>query len=307
MAILITGGAGFIGFNLAERLLEAEKEVVIFDINVNKVKDKAEGIILEKGDVSKGKALDAICEKYEFTTIFHLAAILPPLTEEEPFKAFKTNVEGTLNVLDAARKYNIETIIYPSSATVFGPDRTPPFTEEDLLDPWTIYSSFKLCTEIMGSIYSKKYDINFRAVRFPVVVGPGRDPFLGITRYPTQMVEEAVKGKPYVADVLPETKIPIVFIDDAVQILINLWRSKDLDFEIVNVDGLWVTAQEIADGIKKIIPSAEIVFKPVENVHIQQVLSGVQKHKDEAKYGLKGKRLLDEILQEYISRSSEKK
>lgn len=307
MAILITGGAGFIGFNLAERLLEAEKEVVIFDINVNKVKDKAEGIILVKGDVSKGKALDAVCEKYEFTTIFHLAAILPPLTEEEPFKAFKTNVEGTLNVLDAARKYNIETIIYPSSATVFGPDRTPPFTEEDLLDPWTIYSSFKLCTEIMGSIYSKKYDINFRAVRFPVVVGPGRDPFLGITRYPAQMVEEAVKGKPYVAEVLPETKIPIVFIDDAVQILINLWRSKDLDFEIVNVDGLWVTAQEIADGIKKIIPSAEIVFKPVENVHIQQVLSGVQKQKDEAKYGLKGKRLLDEILQEYISRSSEEK
>jgi nucleoside-diphosphate-sugar epimerase len=159
----------------------------------------------------------------------------------------------------------------------------------------------------MGSIYSKRFGINFRAVRFPVVVGPGRDPFLGITRYPTQMVEEAVKGKPYVAEVLPETKIPIVFIDDAVQILINLWRSKDLDFEIVNVDGLWVTAQEIADGIKKIIPSAEIVFKPVENVHIQKVLSGVQKQKDEAKYGLKGKRLLDEILQEYISRSSEEK
>ena len=307
MAILITGGAGFIGLSLAKRLLEAEKEVVIFDINVKKVKDKAEGIIIEKGDVSKGKALDAVCEKYEFTTIFHLAAILPPLTEEDPFKAFKTNVEGTINVLDAARKYNIKTIIYPSSATVFGPDRKPPFTEEDLLDPWTIYSSFKLCTEVMGSIYSKKYDINFRAVRFPVVVGPGRDPFLGITRYPAQMVEEAVKGKPYVAEVLPETKIPIVFIDDAVQILINLWRSKDLDFEIVNVDGLWVTAQEIADGIKKIIPSAEIVFKPVENVHIQKVLSGVQKQKDEAKYGLKGKRLLDEILQEYISRSSEEK
>ena len=307
MAILITGGAGFIGFSLAERLLDAEKEVVIFDINVNKVKDKSEGIILEKGDVSKGKALDAVCEKYEFTTIFHLAAILPPLTEEEPFKAFKTNVEGTINVLDAARKYNIKTIIYTSSATVFGPDRKPPFTEEDFLDPWTIYSSFKLCTEIMGSIYSKKYNINFRAVRFPVVVGPGRDPFLGITPYPTQMVEEAVKGKPYVAEVLPETKIPIVFIDDAVQILINLWRSKDLDFEIVNVDGLWVTAQEIADGIKKIIPSAEIVFKPIENVHIQQVLSGVQKQKDEAKYGLKGKRLLDEIPQEYISRSAEEK
>jgi threonine 3-dehydrogenase len=307
MAILITGGAGFIGFNLAKRLLEAEKEVVIFDIDLKKVKDKAKGIILEKGDVSNGKALDAVCEKYEFTTIFHLAAILPPLTEDDPFKAFKTNVEGTINVLDAARKYKIETIIYPSSATVFGPDRKPPFTEEDLLDPWTIYSSFKLCTEIMGSIYSKKYAINFRAVRFPVVVGPGRDPFLGITRYPTQMVEEAVKGKPYVAEVPPETKIPIVFVDDAVQILINLWRSKDLDFEIVNVDGLWVTAQEIADGIKKIIPSAEIVFKPVEDVHIQKVLSGVQKQQDEAKYGLKGKRLLDEILQEYISRSSEEK
>jgi len=307
MAILITGGAGFIGFHLAERLLEAEKEVVILDININKIKDKAKGIILEKGDISKANVVDAVCEKYNFSTIFHLAAILPPLTEEDPYKAFKTNVEGTINVLDAARKYKIETIIYPSSATVFGPDRTPPFTEEDLTDPWTIYSSFKLCTEIMGSIYSKKFDINFRAVRFPVVVGPGRDPFIGITSYPTQMIEESVKGKPYVAEVPPETKIPIVFVDDAVQILINLWRNKDLHFEIVNVDGLWVTAQEIADGIKKIIPSADIVFKPVENVHIQQVLSGVQKQKDEAKYGLKGKRLLDEILQEYISRSSEEK
>ena len=71
MAILITGGAGFIGFNLAKRLLEAEKKVVIFDINVKKIKDKAKGLILEQGDVSNAKLLDAVCEKYDFTTIFH--------------------------------------------------------------------------------------------------------------------------------------------------------------------------------------------------------------------------------------------
>ena len=307
MTILITGGAGFLGFHLAERLLEAEQEVVIFDLDIDKIKDKAEGMILEQGGVSDIKSIEGIFAKYEFSDVFDLAAILPPLTEEDPYKAFKVNVEGLMNVLKTASNSKVSTLIYPSSATVFGPDRRPPFTAEDILDPWTVYSSFKVCTEIIGSIYAKNYDINFRAVRFPIVVGPGRSPSLGITPYPTQMVEESVKGKPYTAEIPPDMEIPIIYVDDAVQVLINLWRSKDIHFEIFNVDGLWVTAKEIADGIKKIIPSAEITFKPVENVHIQQVLSGVKKHQEEAKFGLKGKRLLDEILQEYISRSTHEK
>ncbi|NHK32128.1 MAG: NAD(P)-dependent oxidoreductase [Asgard group archaeon] len=305
MVILITGGAGFIGLHLADRLVEAEKEVVIFDINVENIKDKAEGMALVEGDVTNIQQVEEVFSNYSFTSVFHLASLMPPNTEENPYKAFQVNVEGTMNVIKTACNHNVESIIYPSSATVFGPDRKPPFTEEDLLDPWTVYSSFKVCTEIIGSIYSKKFDINFRAVRFPVVVGPGRNPFLGVTKYPTQMVEEAVKGKPYIAEVSPDTIVPIIYIDDAVQILINLWRSKDIDFEIVNVDGIWVSAKEIAEGIKKIIPSAKIEFKPPENVHIQKVLSGVQEKKDEDKYSFRGKRLLDEILQEYISRSKE--
>jgi len=304
MAILITGGAGFLGSHLARRLIEADKEVVIFDKNPKKLhlKEASDKVVLIKGDVSKLSALEKLCEQYQFEAIFHLAALLPPNTEEDPYKAFKVNVEGTLNVLTIAGKYQITTVIYPSSATVFGPDRTPPFTEEDLRDPWTFYSSYKICTEIIGSIYAKKFNLNFRAVRFPVIVGPGRNPFLGVTKYPTQMIEEAVKGRPYVAEVSPNSRVPIIYVDDAVQILINLWRSKDIHFEIVNVDGIWVTAQEIAEGIKKIIPTAEITFKPVENAHIQQILTGVQKHKEAGAYTFRGQRLLDEILSEYISR-----
>lgn len=307
MAILITGGAGFLGSHLAKRLIDAQKEVVIFDKNPKKLhlKEASEKVTLIKGDVANLRALEKVCEDYQFEAVFHLAALLPPNTEEDPYKAFKVNVEGTLNILTIAEKYNIKNVIYPSSATVFGPDRTPPFTEEDLRDPWTFYSSYKICTEIIGSIYSKKFQLNFRAVRFPVVVGPGRNPFLGITKYPTQMIEEAVKGKPYVAEVAPDTRVPIIFVDDAVQILINLWRSKDIQFEIVNVDGIWVTAQEIAEGIKKIIPTAEITFKPAENEHVQQILSGVQKHKQEGVATFRGQRMLDEILNEYISRRKE--
>ncbi|MBN1330022.1 MAG: NAD(P)-dependent oxidoreductase [Candidatus Heimdallarchaeota archaeon] len=306
MAILITGGAGFIGKNLAARLLEAEHEVVILDLDIEKAKDKMKDVILVQGDVSNITDIESLCEKYQFTTIFHLAAMLPPMTEQDPYRAFKVNVEGTLNIVNAAQKFGIETVIYPSSASVFGPDRRPPFTVEDLMDPWTIYSSFKICTEIIGSIYSKKYPINFRAVRFPVIVGPGSNPFLGITKYPSQMIEEAVKGRPYIAEVSPDTSVPIIYIEDAIQILINLWRSKDIHFEIVNVDGIWVTAQEIADGIKKFIPAAEITFKPVENIHVQQVLEGVKKHQEDGKHTFRGQRLLDEILSEYISREQEK-
>ena len=304
MAILITGGMGFIGKHLAARLIEADQEVVIFDIDIEANKDEQiEKAILVQGDISKLEQLEEICEKYKFHTIFHLASILPPKTEEDPYLTFKINLEGTMNVLNAAVKHGIVNIVYTSSATVFGPDRTPPFTEEDLRDPWTVYSSYKICNEIIGSIYSKKFDLNFRAVRFPVVLGPGRVRFSGMTNYPIEMLEEAIHGKPYVAQVSPETRVPIIYVDDAVQVLINLWRIENIHFEIYDIDGIWVTAKEIAEGIKKFIPSADITFKPVEDISVQKVLTGVKEAKEKDRFGSRGKRLLDEILEEYISRS----
>ena len=306
MAILITGGAGFIGCYLASRLIEAEQEVVVFDSNPDKIESKNEKITYVKGDIRKLDDLTKLCEQYKFTTVFHLASELPPATEENPYNAFKVNVEGTINVLEIANKFSIKNVIYPSSAQVFGPDRKPPFTVEDLRDPWTVYSTYKICSEIIGSIFSKQFALNFRAVRFPIVVGPGRARLSGITSYPIEMVEDALHGVPYVAKVAPDTKIPIIYVEDAVQVLINLWRTEDLLFEVYDIDGLWVTAKELADGIKKVIPAAEITFKPVEDVHVQQVLTGVKEQKEKSKNGLRGKRLLDEILQEYVSRSKGK-
>ncbi|MEA2071578.1 MAG: NAD(P)-dependent oxidoreductase [Asgard group archaeon] len=302
MTILITGGAGFIGQKLAKRLSEAGEEIVIIDPAIDSIENPSEKCILIKGDVSDLSFLEKICKDYNFSAVFHLAAILPPKTEEDPYAAFKVNVEGTINIIKCALKNDFSTIIYPSSATVFGPDRRPPFTEEDLMDPWTVYSSFKICNEIIGSIFSKKYDISFRAVRLPVVIGPGRSKHLGMTKYPTEIIEEALEGRPYIVDVPPNTRVPIIYVEDAVQILINLWRLEDIDFEIYNVDGLWVTAEEIAKGVKKYIPSAEITFKEPERKEIQSILSGVKEKQKEGQFGLRGKRLLDEILQEYIGR-----
>ena len=306
MAILITGGAGFIGSHLANRLIEAEQEVVIFDNDIDLIDTKVEKATYVEGDIRNLEDLTKICQEYKFTSVFHLASLLPPKSEENPYLAFKINVEGTINVLEAAKEFSITNVIYPSSAQVFGPDRKPPFTVEDLRNPWTVYSTYKVCSEIIGSIFAKLNPLNFRAVRFPIVVGPGRERFTGITNYPIEMVEDAIHGVPYVAQVSPETQVPIIYIEDAVQILINLWRKEDLHFEIYDIDGLWVTAKELADGIKKVIPSAEITFKPVEDAHVQQILTGVKEQKEKSTDGLRGKRLLDEILQEYVSRSKGK-
>ena len=307
MAILITGGAGFIGRHLANRLVEAEQEVVVFDSNLAKIGSMNEKVTYVQGNIENLNSLTKLCTQYKFTSVFHLASILPPKSEENPYHAFKINVEGTINVLQVAKEFSIKNVIYPSSAQVFGPDRKPPFTVEDLRNPWTVYSTYKICSEIIGSIFAKLHPLNFRAVRFPIVVGPGRLRFSGITNYPIEMVEDAIHGVPYVAHVAPETQVPIIYVEDAVQILINLWRKEDLRFEIYDIDGLWVTAKELADGIKKVIPSAEITFKPAEDAHVQQVLTGVKEQKEKSKDGLRGKRLLDEILQEYVSRKKEGK
>ena len=118
--------------------------------------------------------------------------------------------------------------------------------------------------ELVDSYFSRKYGINFVACRFPAVVGPGRVNG-GTTAYTTLIIQKAAQGEPYTVNVPEDTKLPLIYVKDAVDLMVQAYKQMDrLKCRIYNVGGVQPTpkAIEIAEAVKKLLPEAQITFKP---------------------------------------------
>lgn len=176
MKALITGGAGFIGSNVAKYFLEEGYEVVLLD---NLSTGCRENIPQSpKARFIEGDILDsAILQKAarDCKVVLHLAASVGNQRAiENPSQDSQVNVVGTLNVLEAARKEGIKKVVYSSSAGIFGELKTLPINEDHPKDPDTPYGVSKLAGELQGLCYGKLYGIDFVALRYFNVYGPGQ-------------------------------------------------------------------------------------------------------------------------------------
>ncbi|MEP6715543.1 MAG: NAD-dependent epimerase/dehydratase family protein [Terriglobia bacterium] len=181
MNALITGGAGFIGSNLARRLLGDGHGVTILDnlqsghrINVAPLTDAR----FIEGDVRDEEALLKAARGAD--TIFHLAASVGNKRSiDMPLDDAQTNVLGTLNVLETARRLNIGKVVFSSSAGIFGELKTLPIREDHPCEPDSPYGASKLGAEKAGLTYAKLYGMGFVALRYFNVYGPNQrlDPY----------------------------------------------------------------------------------------------------------------------------------
>ena len=179
MRALVTGGAGFIGSHIAERLVGQRHTVRILDNlssgkrgNLTGFDSKVEFV---EGDVRDAGRLDALAEGCD--VIFHEAAIVSvPYSVEHPDETHETNLRGTLNVLQAARKARVRRVVFASSAAVYGDDPTLPKTEAMLPSPISPYGVEKLTSEHYLRVYSKLYGVETVALRYFNVFGPRQDP-----------------------------------------------------------------------------------------------------------------------------------
>jgi len=172
MKALVTGGAGFIGSNLVDKLIEMGHDVVCVDnesaesSDVFHWNDKAEN---HKIDILDMESMESIYKDIDW--VFHLAAetrIVPAI--ENPRKCFNTNVMGSLNILELARKYNTSRVVVSSSSSVYGLG-SPPNKEDDETDCLNPYASSKLCVEEMSKMYHTLYGINVINLRYFNVYG----------------------------------------------------------------------------------------------------------------------------------------
>jgi UDP-glucuronate 4-epimerase len=243
MNILVTGGAGFIGSHLVERLLGRGDRVVALD-NLNDYYDpgikqrnlesaqKSPKFSFVKGDILDAPLLDRVFGDTAFDVIVHLAAragVRPSL--EQPLLYEEVNCHGTLNILEQARKRKIKRMVFASSSSVYGNVKTIPFREDARVDrPVSPYAATKAAGELYCHNYFHLYGISTTALRFFTVYGPRQRPDMAIHKF-TTLINQG-KPLPFYGD--GSTERDYTYCSDIIDGVVAA-IDRDLGFEIINL------------------------------------------------------------------------
>ena len=169
--ILVTGGAGFIGSNLCNRIYQSGFNVSAFDnLSLGKKENLTSQIKFIKGDVEKIKDLNKLPDKYDF--MVHLAGASCTFMFQEDLKAaMSNNILGFINILDYARKTGVKKVLFASTSSIYG-DNPTPFTEDQQVIPPNFYSVAKHSMEHLANVYNREYGLEILSFRFLSVYGP---------------------------------------------------------------------------------------------------------------------------------------
>lgn len=269
MGILITGGAGFVGLEVARQLLAAgETAVTVFSRNPtpDRLGDLAGRVTAVAGDVGNFSHVLEVVKQAKPRVVYHLGAMLSVPSDADPAAAIQTNAMGTFYVLEAARLFEVEQVIFSSSVGTYGLDMPEGAIDDATIQrPIFFYGATKAFGEHMGLFYRRKYGLDFRGIRYPSVVGPGvTNP--GVVQYTSWVIESCAAGKPFTIWVEPETCVPIMYLSEAATATIRLAEAPKDSIRTVNyiVDGVKPTpsAGDLADAVRERLPDARIDFKP---------------------------------------------
>ena len=243
MDIMVTGGAGFIGSHLCQKIISLGHNVICIDdfndyydpaVKEDNIRELADDsrFTLFRADITDRKAVDEIFSSNNIDMVIHLAAragVRPSLANAALYE--KVNVGGTINLLDNCRDRGIKKFIFASSSSVYGGNRKMPFSETDRVDsPVSPYAATKKSGELICYTYHHLYDISVFAFRFFTVYGPRQRPEMAIHRFTRHIFE----GLPIEVFGDGSTSRDYTYIDDIVNGLIN---SLDLvcGYEIINL------------------------------------------------------------------------
>lgn len=266
--VLITGVSGEVGFTLVQKLKNLQAECHITALDIKEPSNEIKSLVddFKTCDITNKDKVFEIVSKGSFDKIFHLASILSTGGEKNPEMALDININGTINLLEAATQNSLNKkgpiiFIFPSSIAAHG-------------QPITSYGIAKKSCEKLGIYFSKYYKlldgsldrnhlIDFRSVRFPGLLSPDTVPTGGTSDYGPEMLHAAAQGKDYECFVRQDSTIPFMAMDDAVDILITLSSAKkeDLTRSIYEVSGFSVSAKQIEEKVKESFPNIQVTYK----------------------------------------------
>lgn len=262
--ILIIGSSGQIGTELVLKLREiyGNENVIASDIR------KGNYEVMESGpfellDVTNKEDILEVVKRHKVKQIYLMAAMLSAIAEKNPKKAWDLNMNSLFNILDLAKENIIEKIFWPSSIAVFGPETPRQNTpQKTIIKPTTVYGISKLAGENWCAYYKHKYGVDVRSVRYPGIISYKTTPGGGTTDYAVEIFYEAIRKKKYTSFLNEDTRLPMMYMDDAIEATVKLMQSDKIsDYTAYNIAAMSFSPKELAEAIKKHIPEFQISYK----------------------------------------------
>lgn len=282
--VVVTGGAGFIGSNLAKKLAIDNKTIVIDDLSTGYIENIQDDVDKNHIDFIKGSITDLDLLKEVFKNIdyvFHQAAISSvPRSVKDPILSNNANVNGTLNVLVAAHYNNVKKVVYASSSSVYGDTPTLPKKEEMIPCPLSPYAVSKLTGEYYCNVFTGVYDLKTVALRYFNVFGPRQDPNGEYAAVIPKFIMNILGDRPIIIFGDGKQTRDFSFIDDVVQA--NILASESTTCGVFNIaGGKRITINALADSIMKIIgKKIDVEYMDSRPGDIKHSLADTSKAKD---------------------------
>jgi len=268
----ITGGAGFIGSNLAQHLVKYGYTVSVLDNLETGFLSNLEGVNanLVRADLKNLNEVDSFFQKEEIDYCIHLGALgSVPRSIDTPRASFEANAIATLNVLESVKRRSIP-IIFSSSSSVYGKNPKLPKIEKDWLSPISPYAASKLAAEAMTLAFRESYGISTLVYRLFNVYGPKQNPDSLYAAVIPKWIFAAFKGEPLVVYGDGKQKRDFTFVDDVVQILSRSIRENhDADYPVNLAFGNPVTLNEIIGVFKSYFGGIKVEYKEIRKGDIR--------------------------------------
>ncbi len=268
MRFMVTGGMGFVGLALVRQLLAAGHEALVFDMipgfpkEGNDLTGRAKAVA---GNMLELPTLLDILRREQVECIVHLAALRNNDSQMNPYAALRVNVEGTTNILEAARLAGLKRVVYASSVAVNGP---PDFyerlgldisclTEEAPTRPSNVYGATKVFNEEMGRQYHLRYGLETVGVRLGIIYGPGKKAGSKTSEF-NDLIEASAKGEPVSVSTYGDQPITLQYIKDAAHALFCGATAPSPQHRVFNTGSVVTTVRQFAGEITRLIPQARI-------------------------------------------------
>ncbi|UII81253.1 NAD-dependent epimerase/dehydratase family protein [Flagellimonas sp. CMM7] len=265
--ILILGACGQIGTELTIELRAkyGSENVVASDIREGSESLMASGPF-ELLDAINYEAIEDVVMHYEIDEVYLMAAMLSATAEKFPMRAWNLNMNSLFNVLNLAKDRKINKIFWPSSIAVFGPNTPKENTSQNtIMEPSTVYGISKQSGERWCEYYFNKFGVDVRSVRYPGLISWKTMPGGGTTDYAVEIYHEALGKGTYTCFLNESTKLPMMYMDDAIRATISLMQSNPEKLSVrssYNLGSMSFTPKEITQSIQKHIPDFKVTYEP---------------------------------------------
>jgi threonine 3-dehydrogenase len=266
MAKLITGGTGYIGAELAHILVERGEEVVLFDIVISeyRIEDIKNKVKIVRGDLGNFAEVANVVKENGITEIYHMGGLLTMVSDGNPWASFRVNVIGTYNVLEAARLFSVNKMMFASSIGTYGLGITEVIDDLTIQRPTNFYGVGKLYCEGLGRWYMNKFGLDFRSIRYPATVGPNvRTP----GHWMPPMIEDSIFGRPHECLYAPadDPGMPLIYLTDAARAADMVLQAPKGQIKMINycVSGVSdaVSVNNMETILRKRYPKTSISYR----------------------------------------------